>query len=204
MRQRILIAALAAVAVTGVPASPAAASDVLEDDSPTEEELASTEEYPEPEQRFCGSGGGPAATTTVEAVRIARVDSAREAEDCSPAARYSCRTVRVARYERSLLGFILFRYWHWKRWCWRFPHILSVSSGTYLTDVDANIQYRGEVSQADHWYAWCCGTGGSGHSSRRQAHLENCVFRFGCLGSYYPWVRINAHADGTYTRRTGS
>lgn len=204
MRQRILFTALGAVAIMGVLAPPAAASDLLADDAATDEELTLTEEYPEAAQRFCGGGGGGTPVITSDDVRVARVASARDAEACPPALAYSCRTVRVARYERSLLGFILFRYWHWKRWCWRFPRILSVTSGTYLTDVDPNIQYRGEVSRADSWYHWCCGSGTSGHASRRQAHLENCIFRWGCLGSYYPWVKINAHADGSYTRRTGS
>jgi hypothetical protein len=204
MRQRILITALAAVAITGVLASPAAASDLLADDTPTAEELAETHAYTEPAQRFCGGWGGGTPATSAAAVRVARVKSARELDDCSPALVYWCRTARVARYQRSLLGFILFRYWHWKRWCWRSPHILSVTSGTYLTNVDANILYRGEVARADSWYVWCCGTSTSGHASRRQAHLENCVFRFGCLRSYYPWVKINAHADGSYTWRTGT
>ena len=202
MRQRIAITALAATAIVGVLTGSAAASEMVEE-LPSAEEAAASDSFTEPAQRFCGSDSSTPVESSEAAVRVRQVESARSGDECSSALVYYCRTARVARYQRSLLGFILFRYWHWKRWCWRYPRILSIASGTYLTDVDANMQYRGELPGSDNWYVWCCKSGTSGHASRRQAHLENCIFRYGCLSNFYPWVKINAHADGSYTWRTG-
>ena len=117
---------------------------------------------------------------------------------------YYCRTVSVARVHRTFLGFVAFKFWQRKRWCWSYPRILSREVSTYITDVDPNYQYVGVVSSWGAWYIWCCGTKYSGHSSFRQARFTNCVLRIGCVGEYYPWVRINSRADGSYVYATGS
>jgi hypothetical protein len=117
---------------------------------------------------------------------------------------YYCRTVSVARVHRTFLGFVAFKFWQRKRWCWRYPRILSRSVSTYVTNVDPNYQYEGLVSSWGDWYVWCCGTLYSGQSSFREARVTNCVFRIGCLGDYYPWVRINSRANGSFTYATGS
>jgi hypothetical protein len=117
---------------------------------------------------------------------------------------YYCRTVSVARVHRTFLGFVAFKFWQRKRWCWSYPRILSRQVSTYVTDVDPNYQYVGVVSSWGAWYIWCCGTQYSGHISFRQARFTNCVLRIGCVGEYYPWVRINSRADGSYVYATGS
>lgn len=117
---------------------------------------------------------------------------------------YYCRTVSVARVHRTFLGFVGFKFWQRKRWCWRYPRILSRDVSTFVTDVDPNFQYKGVVSSWGDWYSWCCGTIYSGQSSFREAKFTNCVLKIGCVGEYYPWVRINSHADGSYSYATGS
>ena len=117
---------------------------------------------------------------------------------------YYCRTLSVARVHRTFLGFVAFKFWQRKRWCWSYPRILSREVSTYVTDVDPNYQYVGVVSSWGTWYTWCCRTQYSGHSSFRQARFTNCVLKIGCVGEYYPWVRINSRADGSYIYATGS
>jgi hypothetical protein len=117
---------------------------------------------------------------------------------------YYCRTLSVARVHRTFLGFVAFKFWQRKRWCWSYPRILSREVTTYVTDVDPNYQYVGVVSSWGAWYVWCCRTQYSGHSSFRQARFTNCVLKIGCVGEYYPWVRINSRADGSYVYATGS
>jgi hypothetical protein len=117
---------------------------------------------------------------------------------------YYCRTLSVARVHRTFLGFVAFKFWQRKRWCWSYPRILSREVTTYVTDVDPNYEYAGVVSSWGAWYIWCCGTQYSGHSSFRQARFTNCVLKIGCVGEYYPWVRINSRADGSYVYATGS
>jgi len=189
-----MITVLLAAALVGGFAGPAPA----EDGSPTADELASSETFAEGSSSYCGGGGSTSSTTL--AARSMRLAAASEEECAQP---YYCRTARVARVHRSLLGFVLFKYWHWKRWCWRYPQILSVQSGTYVTDMDGAVYYRGEMSAIDYRYVWCCGRADSGHFSQRQGHFENCAFRYGCFSNFYPWVRIRAHGDGSYTWRTG-
>lgn len=117
---------------------------------------------------------------------------------------YYCRTVSVARVHRTFLGFVAFKFWQRKRWCWSYPRILSREVSTFITDVDPNYQYKGVVSSWGDWYTWCCGTVYSGQSSFRQARFTNCVLKIGCVGEYYPWVRINSRADGSYVYTTGT
>jgi len=116
---------------------------------------------------------------------------------------YYCRTVGVARVHRTFLGFVAFKFWQRKRWCWRYPRILSREVTTYITNVDPNYQYYGVVSSWGSWYIWCCGTTYSGHTSFRQARFTNCVLKIGCVGEYYPWVRINSRANGSFSYSTG-
>jgi len=116
---------------------------------------------------------------------------------------YYCRTVSVARVHRTFLGYVAFKFWQRKRWCWRYPRILSREVSTFITDVDANYQYKGVVASWGNWYIWCCGNAYSGHSSFRQARFTNCVLKIGCVGEYYPWVRINSRANGSFAYSTG-
>lgn len=196
MRHRIVIVALVLAAFAGGLGGPASAA--LGEEPPSEDEVASSESSVDGAGRYCGGAGGgtPPTALSAKSVRLAAAE-----EECAEP--YYCRTARVARVHRSLFGFVLFKYWHWKRWCWRYPRVLSVQSGTYVTNVDGAIYYRGETSAIDYPYVWCCGRSDSGHFSQRQGHLENCVFRYGCFSNFYPWVRIRAHGDGSYTWRTG-
>ncbi len=117
---------------------------------------------------------------------------------------YHCRRVDVARVERSLLGFVVFKFWHWKRWCWKYPRVFDVTTGVYLTKVDANWHYQGIKAAWDSVYVWCCQRSDSGHVSFRQGRVDNCPFRIGCIRTVHPWVRIRAHADGSYRWSTGT
>ncbi len=194
MKLRLLVISAVTVVVWAGFASPARAS---EPEEPTGDDPAETESQPSGVQAYCGGAGG-GGEPPLESARL-RVAST---QDCANA--YYCRRVDVARVHRTALGFLAFKFWHWKRWCYRYPRILSVEMGTYLTDVDPNYRYGGITSASQHYYVWCCNRGDSGHVSHRQGRFDNCVPYIGCLGTVYPWVRIRAHSDGTYTWRTGT
>ena len=189
----LIISAVTVVAWAGF-AGPAVASDF--EDPLTQEDAAATETQEGSTETYCGGRGGePTLSSTT--VRVASAE-----EDCANV--YYCRRVDVARVHRTTLGFVAFKFWHWKRWCYRYPRILSVDMGTYVTNVDPNYRFGGIVSAWQHHYVWCCNRGDSGHVSHRQARFDNCVPWFGCVGTVYPWVRIRAHSDGSYTWRTGT
>lgn len=140
-----------------------------------------------PTEALAGKAGAEAARGTVAAASAS-----------------GCRTVDIARVGRDLFGFVVYKFHHVKRWCWRYPRITSVSSSTYVSDVDPNMEYRGVVAATGNFYAWCCRNGKSGHYSLRQGKFENCILWFPCTRVEYPWVKIWAHANGSYTWATGT
>ena len=196
MKLRLLVVSTVALAMSAGLASPAFAAE-LEEEPTTAEDAAATEVQNGSLELYCGGRGEtPSTASTTTAVRLMTAE-----EDCANV--YYCRRVDVARVHRTLIGAVAFKFWHWKRWCYRYPRILSVSMGTYLSNVDPNFQYKGLTSAWSQQFVWCCRRGDSGHVSFRQARFDNCVLHIGCVGTYYPWVRIRAHADGTYSWSTG-
>jgi len=69
----------------------------------------------------------------------------------------------------------------------------------YVTNVDPNWYYRGLAASAGYFYSQ-----NTAHYSFRQARMENCVLKFGCIGSEYPWVKIWAYGDGSYRWERGT
>src|SRR5919108_4035984 len=114
-----------------------------------------------------------------------------------------CRTVDVARVGRDIFGFVVYKFHQVKRWCWDYPRITSVSVHTYVSDVDPNMDYDGIVASTSYFYTWCCGRSTSGHYSMRQGKFKNCILWFPCTRVEYPWVRIWARANGSYSWATG-
>ena len=164
------------------------------------------ERIPERSLSLVAAAGADAGSTHLE-VKVAAGPVAQVVKRDSlgrTISTYYCRTVSVARVHRTFLGFVAFKFWQRKRWCWSYPRILSREVSTYVTDVDPNYEYAGVISSWGAWFVWCCGTQYSGHSSFRQARFTNCVLKIGCVGEYYPWVRINSRADGSYVYTTGT
>jgi hypothetical protein len=114
-----------------------------------------------------------------------------------------CRTVDIARTGKDVFGFVVYRFHQVKRWCWSYPRVTSTSAYTYVSDVDPNMEYTGVVAVQGNFYPWCCGRSTSGHYSLRQATFKNCILWFPCSRTEYPWVKIWAHADGSYKWATG-
>lgn len=164
-----------------------------------------------------GKSKGPKVRLTAEEAAKHRVtgnDRKTEAEALPSAVRMpasvrrttssGCRSVSVARVGRSLLGFVTYKFWQQKDWCWTYPRVTGALSNAYLTDVDANYRWRGITSAWGDFYSWCCSTWNSGHQSFRQGYLENCVLTYGCIRAEYPWVLIRGHSDGSFSYDTGT
>ena len=116
---------------------------------------------------------------------------------------YRCRTAKVAYVRHTLLGFVAYRFWMRRSWCWRYPRVTSVGTETYVTDTDGLNEYDGIVGSSGSWFQWCCRDRRSGHRAFRQAEFRNCIFRYGCLSTAYPWIRMSVRGDGTYTYSVG-
>lgn len=190
---------LALVVVAAV--QPARASAQLEETEPTAEEVDATEVVAGPVEACSGSLGSLGDPIT--SVALARLRLATTVDDCQ--LRNRCRRVDVAKRQPTLahLG-TAFRFWHWAYWCYGSRSVRVIATGVYVTDLNPTMVYHGVVEQYNHYYEWCCGAPNSAHVSFRQARFENCLFRYGCIGNWYPWVRIRVRSNGTFTARTGS
>ena len=50
------------------------------------------------------------------------------------------------------------------------------------------------------WYEWR-GSPTGGHYSRRQGEIDNCIFRWGCIGSHYPQIEIWVNGNGAWAAK---
>lgn len=94
---------------------------------------------------------------------------------------------------------IAYRYHHEVRWCWDGETILDVKEDhDWPSHVDSAFFWRGTSDSSDAYYPW----GGDDHGryrSYKQGYFENCVLKYGCIASYFPWITLNVYADGSHT-----
>ncbi len=117
---------------------------------------------------------------------------------------YKCRSAKVAYVKKTLLGSLAFKWWMKRSWCWRpSRRLVSVGTSTYVTDMNGFNDYHGVIESWSNWFTWCCSEPRSGHTAFRQAKFSNCIVKYGCLSTTYPWIRMSVRGDGTYTYSIG-
>ncbi len=101
----------------------------------------------------------------------------------------------------TLLGGTLYRFHTDVQWC-RNPNNDRMVQWNYrrswFTDVDTccvSLPNDGDYVQN---YATPLPTPHTGTSIMQKA-VPNCVFKVGCVNTFYPWIQTVARADGTYT-----
>lgn len=109
----------------------------------------------------------------------------------------SCKTVDIQKTVYTLLGFVAYRFHQRKYWCYNGSTVSNVNIGVYLSDVDPNFYYKGIVNQWD-----ILGQNSTFHDSMRQAQVDNCIVKYGCIGSSYPAIQIITYANGQYSYST--
>jgi len=89
-----------------------------------------------------------------------------------------------------------FRYQQTRRFCWTYRGTVSRgSTSTRFIDVnsafliDKNYCGTGVLSCNEGYWV----TEGISRYVFSQAHISNCVSRYGCFGEYYPWVESWTH-----------
>jgi hypothetical protein len=113
-----------------------------------------------------------------------------------------CLSVDAWKNQYTTLGFLAFRWHQTKYFCWSNGSVYGVQIGSNLSNVDPMFAYR-SLHNSDAWYFSWNGKSHGAHYSMRQAHVENCLPVVGCVGSYYPWVKIRTYANGTWTYQVG-
>jgi len=115
-----------------------------------------------------------------------------------------CKTVDAWKNKYTLLGSLAYRFHHTKRWCWNSNRVTSVNTDVYVSHVQECCQdYEGVIASSGYYYDYFSNISKSGHYSRRQGKFRNCILRYGCISTTYPWVKIYAHGNGTWNAYWG-
>lgn len=99
-------------------------------------------------------------------------------------------------------------YWTYeqeKHWCWHHSagYVDQIWTDQRFRQVDPFFFPR-ESNQAHNYVAaWGPSKPKSGHHSRTQWRIENCVPIYGCVSSKSPWVWITVYADGNWHADSG-
>lgn len=176
-RGRIVCAVAASVAVAVAAAGPAAAAP----------------KKAPPSDRMTASVGASVSlagsTATVEAELLDSFASAASAS--------SCREATWEVYGKNLLGWKLWSYYRWIRWCWSGGLLTSVSRNRWGQTHMVGWAWKGHLGQT--------ASGGVGKSSYRtwtQGHF--CLVEyFSCIQNVYPWMDVTVNAGGGWSWRYG-
>jgi hypothetical protein len=98
--------------------------------------------------------------------------------------------------------FVAWRYHQVNHWCWQYPNITCFNAASYFTDVDATGQVHYDSNGFGWYYTWAGGPSG-GHYSHRGGRIDNCILRYGCISSYYPYVDIWVNGNGAWSGSGG-
>jgi hypothetical protein len=125
----------------------------------------------------------------------------------SPNTQRGCRQLDVFRRAKTFLGATFYKFHQVKRWCWEnvkgVKRIYDVNTSTRITDADPFAYYQGIVGSNGYYYERVKGYPRSGHFSFRQGRVDNCVLKYGCVATTYPWVEMYSRSDGSARIRTG-
>jgi hypothetical protein len=97
---------------------------------------------------------------------------------------------------------IVWRFHHRVHWCATYPTIDSSSLrvDSYFSNVDGLFQVDWDDHGTGWWYAWR-GSPTGGHYSRRQGKIDNCILRWGCIGSHYPQIEVWVNGNGAWAAK---
>jgi hypothetical protein len=145
-----------------------------------------------------GTAFGSAAVAGVET--IADAAPARRLAACCSAG--GSDTVSFEVTKRSWLGFVAWRYHQVDHWCWSYPRITCLSIGAGFYDVDGT----SNVNWGDNGYGWYyswAGSGTGGHYAHRDGSISNCILKYGCISTAYPYVDMWLNGNGAWSASGG-
>lgn len=90
-----------------------------------------------------------------------------------------------------------------KRWCFNRAN-QSTNSHTDSGDFarhDSLWFPRNQGTRFAYRFEWISGAAHSGHHSRYQGRIENCISQIGCFANESPTVEIRSHSNGTFRFR---
>jgi hypothetical protein len=102
----------------------------------------------------------------------------------------------------AITGRVVWRFHHVVHWCATYPDIDpgSVAVDSFFSDVDPLFQVDWDNHGTGWFYTWR-GSPTGGHYSRRQAKIDNCILKWGCIGSHYPQIEIWVNGNGAWAAK---
>jgi hypothetical protein len=147
------------------------------------------------------TGSGLASATQIDpGSNLALAPSARRLAWCCSSSGSDTVSFSVTKY--TLFGFVAWRYYQVDHWCWQYPNITCLNIGSGFTDVDS----QETINYADHGYGWYYTWAGGpfgGHYAHRDGSISNCVFRWGCISTSYPYVDMWLNGNGAWAASGG-
>ena len=97
---------------------------------------------------------------------------------------------------------VVWRFHHKVHWCARYPAIdeNSLTVDSFFSDVDPVFQVDWDDHGTGWWYAWR-GSPTGGHYSRRQGKVDDCLFKWGCIGTHYPQIEVWVNGNGAWAAK---
>lgn len=113
-----------------------------------------------------------------------------------------CVKVTVTQTRKGSFNEVLWKFHVWTDWCWtRSNQVVDVNGHSwYTSNFDQNFQWVGIVQTQANYYDFSTNDGHpkSAYYHYRMGHLTNCVFKYGCLGDYYPVNYLRSYYNGTW------
>jgi hypothetical protein len=159
-----------------------------------------------------GSPGGGASLAGSSLANATAIDAGSDLAAVTPAARRVAAccssggsdTVDFTVTKSSWTTFfVAFRYHQVNHWCWQYPNITCMNVASSFYDVDPSGQVRYDSDGYGWYYTWAGGPFG-GHYTHRDGKIDNCILRYGCIGSYYPYVDMWVNGNGAWTASGGT
>ncbi len=111
-------------------------------------------------------------------------------------------TVQFTVTKYTLLGNVAWRFYQVDHWCWQYPNITCVTVGSGFSNVDSQQTVKYGDQGYGWYYTWSGGPFG-GHFAHREGNVANCIFKYGCISTSYPYVDMWLNGNGAWTARGG-
>lgn len=109
-----------------------------------------------------------------------------------------CRTVTGTKTAYTVLGFVAYKFHLTVSFCYNGSQVTKVNANYWsISQVDALQYWRGIQNQYSVWI-----NNNTSYRSYKQGRFENCVLRYGCIGTTYPSVTITVDKNGGYSIAT--
>ena len=124
-----------------------------------------------------------------------------------------CRTVKpFEEGHSSIFKTLVYKFYQAKHWCWNYPNIVTTPCSANpikclfftddISDVAKTENYQGVQTRIGYYYTWA-GSNKGGHYSKLVGKFDNCILKYGCIGSSYPWVEIFVNGNGRWRFNKG-